>query len=160
MDGDGDPDLILSRIDGPAALGVNEAPAGNRLQVRALGPREADPEFARRTPPGGEGTLLVCVPAFDASTPVTSQFALLGEVRRGEGFQSSSSPWVHFGLGQQTQIERLDVRWPSGRVESFENLAAGQRITIRESEGIVGTEDFTSRAAGAASKPNPNKEQP
>ena len=158
LDGDGDPDLILSRIDGPVALGVNEAPAGNRLQVRALGPQQADASLARQTPPGGEGTLLVCVPAFDASTPASSQYALLGEVRRGEGFQSSSSPWVHFGLGQQTQVERLDVRWPSGRVESFENLAAGRRITIREGEGIVSAEPFTSSAGGAV--PKQAKEQP
>lgn len=143
LDGDGDPDLVLARIDGPAALGINSSPRGNRLLVRALGsssPSEDAP--ARRTPPGGEGAVLICVPAFAPGTPETSQFALLGEVRRGAGFQSSSSPWVHFGLGDRDRLERLEIRWPSGRVEVLEDIQAGLRLTIREGEGIVKSEEL------------------
>ena len=85
---------------------------------------------------------MICVPAFAPGTPETSQFALLGEVRRGAGFQSSSSPWVHFGLGDRDRLERLEIRWPSGRVEVLEDIQAGLRLTIREGEGIVKSEEL------------------
>jgi hypothetical protein len=39
---------------------------------------------------------------------------------------------VHFGLGENTLIERLTVEWPSGRRQTFSNLAADRRYTITE----------------------------
>ena len=136
LDGNGTPDLVLARIDGPAALGVNGATDAKRLLVRCLGPEEPSGD-APRTPADGTGAVLLCVPAFTPGTPESQQFALLGETRRAAGYQSSSSPWVHFGLGQLERVERLEVRWPSGGVESFADLPTGRRIVIREGVGIV-----------------------
>jgi len=59
---------------------------------------------------------------------------LLREVHNGEGFGSSSSPTVEFGLGDARSIERLEVRWPSGTVQIFDDVPLDQRIVLREGE--------------------------
>ena len=42
------------------------------------------------------------------------------EVRSGSSYSSSNDMRVHFGLGVATKIDSLEVRWPSGLVESFD----------------------------------------
>ena len=48
---------------------------------------------------------------------------------------ASHEPVVHFGLGDQEQIKKLTVHWPSGHVQSFEDIDANQRLTIVEPDG-------------------------
>jgi enediyne biosynthesis protein E4 len=55
--------------------------------------------------------------------------------RRGGGsFLSASDPRLHFGLGPATRIDRLEVRWPSGRVDSFQKLDADKTYRVQEGE--------------------------
>lgn len=42
------------------------------------------------------------------------------DVRSGEGFRFMSSLNTHFGIGQDTEIESLIIRWPSGKVDMIE----------------------------------------
>jgi hypothetical protein len=51
------------------------------------------------------------------------------------GFLSTNEPIAHFGLGDRTRIDRLEVRWPSGHVQSFTGLEPGRLYTVREPEG-------------------------
>jgi hypothetical protein len=49
----------------------------------------------------------------------------------------SCNDWrLHFGLGNNTLVS-VEVRWPSGLVESFKHLPINQRITLREGLGVV-----------------------
>jgi hypothetical protein len=48
-------------------------------------------------------------------------------------FLSQGAAPVHFGLGQQTSVDTLTVKWPSGIVQTLTDVAANQRITITES---------------------------
>ena len=52
----------------------------------------------------------------------------------GGSYQSASDPRLHFGLGHAARIDRLEVRWPSGRVDSFRNLAADTGYLLREGD--------------------------
>ncbi len=52
----------------------------------------------------------------------------------GNGFAGQSSRRVHFGLGASTRVERLEVRWPSGLRQTFENLPAGRLYRLTEGE--------------------------
>jgi len=45
---------------------------------------------------------------------------LVDEVRSGSSYSSSNDMRVHFGLGAATKIDSLEIRWPSGLVESFD----------------------------------------
>ena len=59
-------------------------------------------------------------------------------VSAGSGFASQQSGRLYFGLGDNTQIDVVTVRWPKGRVEEFskERIAARQLIRITEAKGF------------------------
>ncbi len=65
-------------------------------------------------------------------------------VNGGNGFASQSTYRVHFGLAQNNTIERLEVRWPSGIRQVFENLASNQ--IYRVVEGKPQTLPFIAKA--------------
>jgi hypothetical protein len=52
----------------------------------------------------------------------------------GGSYQSAGDPRLHFGLGAATRIDRLEVRWPSGRVDRHEGLAVDRRYRLREGD--------------------------
>ena len=127
VDGDGAPDLVLARIDAPAALGMNRFPKASRLVIRCLGP-SARPSAGRATPRDGTGTRV------EVSA---GRMRLVDEVQTARGFQSASSPFLTFGLGQNEAYDGIVVRWPSGREERLPGGAAGRRLWISEGEGVV-----------------------
>ncbi|NQT16271.1 MAG: CRTAC1 family protein [Planctomycetes bacterium] len=52
----------------------------------------------------------------------------------GNGFQASNERKIIFGLDRAERVDRLEVRWPSGAVETFEDLDVDQEIAIVEGE--------------------------
>jgi hypothetical protein len=58
----------------------------------------------------------------------------VGFVNGGNGFASQSMLRVHFGLGQATQIARLEVVWPSGARQTFANLQPDRIYAIVEGQ--------------------------
>jgi hypothetical protein len=53
--------------------------------------------------------------------------------RQGGGsYQSAGDPRLHFGLGDQAKVDRLVVRWPSGRVDWYAGLRADRGYLLRE----------------------------
>ncbi len=54
------------------------------------------------------------------------------EVRSGGSYLSQSDLRLHFGLGQATRIDRLDIEWPSGTKSTVQNLAANRIHPITE----------------------------
>jgi hypothetical protein len=46
----------------------------------------------------------------------------------GGSYLSSSDPNVHFGLGDTTRIDRLEIRWPGGRVDVKKDVPVNQSI--------------------------------
>jgi enediyne biosynthesis protein E4 len=57
------------------------------------------------------------------------------EVRSGSSYDSNSDMRVHFGLGTATKVESVQVRWPSGLVERFENLPVDSIHPLKEGSG-------------------------
>jgi hypothetical protein len=52
----------------------------------------------------------------------------------GGSFLSASDHRLHFGLGESTRIETIEVRWPSGHVDRFTDLAADSAYLLREGQ--------------------------
>jgi hypothetical protein len=52
----------------------------------------------------------------------------------GGSFQSSSDPRLHFGLGQARRVDRVEVRWPSGRVGRYTSLEADAAYLLGEGD--------------------------
>lgn len=59
------------------------------------------------------------------------------EVRSGSSYDSNSDMRVHFGLGSATKLDSVQIRWPSGLLEKFDNLAVDTIHTLREGSGTV-----------------------
>ena len=79
------------------------------------------------------------------------------EVRSGGSYISQSDFRLHFGLGSAEKIESLEVRWPSGKVESFKDLAADRFYALLEGEGMVPAERIRPAHAPKASEPAPRE---
>ena len=58
--------------------------------------------------------------------------ALWNHVNPSVGFMSSSDRRVHFGLAEETKINRLEIRWPSGIVQRIDHPAADQILRVEE----------------------------
>jgi hypothetical protein len=59
------------------------------------------------------------------------------EIHSGGSYLSQNDLRVHFGLGPATKIDSLEIRWPSGKVETLTNLAADQFYSVLEGQGVV-----------------------
>jgi hypothetical protein len=66
----------------------------------------------------------------------------IDEVRSGGGYFSQNDLRVHFGLGKAGKVELLEIRWPSGQVDTFKDIKPNQLIYVKEAEGIVRTMQF------------------
>jgi hypothetical protein len=62
---------------------------------------------------------------------------LVDEVRSGSSYISQNDLRVHFGLGSATKLDAVQVRWPSGIVEHFDNLGVDGIHTLTEGSGIA-----------------------
>jgi enediyne biosynthesis protein E4 len=121
IDNDGDLDLLVSNNGQPPDLLRNEASgSGNALRIRLRG---------RQSNRDAIGALV---------TVTLGKRRLVREVRAGSSYLGQNDVRVHFGLGAATIVDRLDVRWPSGRVETLKAIAAQQDVTLVEGAGIAG----------------------
>ena len=114
LDGDGDPELIVYNRNAPnLRIYRNDAPnQGRVLQLELRGSAEA-PQ------PVGAQVVARC-----------GESAQLRQVEAGGGFLTQSSPMLHFGFGTCEGTVELEVRWPSGLVESLSDVALDQRLTL------------------------------
>jgi hypothetical protein len=44
---------------------------------------------------------------------------------------------LHFGLGGRGKAELIEIRWPSGLVETLKNIEADQVLTVKEGAGLI-----------------------
>jgi len=58
------------------------------------------------------------------------------EVRGGGSYLSQNDLRVHFGLGGAGKVDSVEVRWPTGKIETFKEVSADKIYTIVEGEGI------------------------
>jgi hypothetical protein len=119
-DNDGDLDIfVLNLNDFPTLLRNEGGNRNNWLMVRTVGAvSNRDGIGARIKVRCGELTQI-------------------NEVRSGSSYLSQNDLRVHFGLGKRKTVDLLEITWPSGSVQRFENLSANRVLVIREDRGIV-----------------------
>ena len=59
------------------------------------------------------------------------------EVRGGGSYISQNDLRVHFGLGDAARVDRIEVRWPSGLVESWADVPADRILELVEGTGTA-----------------------
>ena len=62
------------------------------------------------------------------------------EVHSGGSYLSQNDLRIHFGLGASDKIQSVTIHWPSGRVETLNNLAVDKYYSVLEGQGIVPSE--------------------
>lgn len=61
------------------------------------------------------------------------------DIRSGEGFKYMSSLNAHFGIGTNTAISQVIIRWPSGTVDTINNPTINQRLDVTEGSTLATT---------------------
>jgi len=116
LDDDGFPDIVVTSLGRAPRILMNGGGNGNHwLLVDARG---------RRSNRDGIGATLKLTTA--------SGRQLFNHVTTSVGFMSSSDRRVHFGLGRETGIRDLEVRWPSGTVQHLADVRADQMLLVEE----------------------------
>jgi hypothetical protein len=72
----------------------------------------------------------------------------MGEVRSGGSYLSQSDLRLHFGLGEATRIDKVEVQWMNGKTQVFEGVAADHFYHLKQDGGLM-TIDYTKRSASA-----------
>ena len=57
---------------------------------------------------------------------------MIRERKGGTSYLSASGSGLHFGLGSASRVERITIRWPSGKETLLSDVPADQWLTIRE----------------------------
>ena len=81
----------------------------------------------------------------------------IGEVRGGGSYLSQNDLRLHFGLGAAKKLALVEIRWPSGKSETLEHVAADAIYTIVEGEGIRETKPLPPPANSAANGSLPSR---
>ena len=118
FDNDGDLDLLVNVLNGPAKLLRNDG--GNRNKWLTVAPKLA------RTK----------VDALGARVTVTvGGVKMIREVVGVTGYLSQSDPRAHFGLGRAERADLVEIRWPGGKRTSLRNVPANQILRVVQDGG-------------------------
>jgi len=131
FDNDGDIDVVVNTVNGPAQLLRCDSTSGNNwIKIKTIGTK------SNRS---GIGARLTCVTNVPGQSKPHRQ---IDEVRSGGSYISQNDLRVHFGLGKAEKVQVLELRWPSGQVDTIKDIAANQCIYVKEGEGVVRTMQF------------------
>ncbi len=117
-DNDGRLDLLVSYNDDRARLYGNRGPSRRWIGGRLI---------AVGANPDALGAQVILAPMPGGSLPRQS-----AELRAGSSYLASSDRRVYFGLGDYSQPVRLQVRWPDGSHQSFDNLPSNRYHVLRQ----------------------------
>jgi hypothetical protein len=118
LDGDGDPDVVVTSNGGAPKLFENRGESGNWLIVDLEG------TTSNRDAVGARIEVR------------TAQGRQTWQVYGGGSYLSQSQREAIFGLGEAAEVDEVVVRWPSGGVQRLSDVPANQRLRIVEEEEI------------------------
>jgi hypothetical protein len=125
FDNDGRMDILINPVNAvPELLHAESANQNNWLKIKLTGTK------SNRS---GIGARIKCV---------TSDGSQIDEVRSGGSYYSQNDLRVHFGLGGNRKVKSIEIRWPSGQVDTLNDVAANQLIFVKEGAGIVRATSF------------------
>jgi hypothetical protein len=118
LDNDGRLDLLLIAEGEPLAHFHNHGPAGHFVILQL----EGSVPGSNRDAVGARATLIA-----GGHRQVAYRVG-------GGSFLSASDHRLHFGLGESKHIEAVEIRWPSGRIDRFSDLAVDTAYLLREGQ--------------------------
>jgi hypothetical protein len=119
FDNDGLIDFVQTNADQPSLFYRNATqPHGNWVELKLVGTK------SNRDAIGARAKLKV------------GALTLIREVNGGNGYSSQSTLRLHFGVGAAPKIDSLEIRWPSGKVETV-SVPINKISRIEEGKGLV-----------------------
>jgi hypothetical protein len=115
IDNDGKIDVVVENIDGRPMILRNVSTDKNHwLTVRLTASN------ANRLAIGAKLTI------------TAGGMTQIGEVRSGGSYLSQNDFRLHFGLAAAAKVDKLEIRWPSGKIDTFKNMNVDHFYSLRE----------------------------
>jgi hypothetical protein len=123
LDGDGRLDLVINNLDAkPVVLRNVAGTNGHWLGLKLIG------DLAKKSPRDAIGSIAYLT---------TGGLRQRQDVVSGAVYCSQNDMTLHFGLGAATKVDKLEIQWPDGSVETFDMPAIDRVVTITEGKGMV-----------------------
>jgi hypothetical protein len=120
IDNDGRVDAVVTTNDGPLYVLRNETSTSNHwLTLKLVGHK------SNRDAIGAEVRI------------VTANGSQMETVTTASSYLSSSDKRVHFGLGKESSVQKIEIRWPSGIRQILKNMRGDQILQVDESPRIA-----------------------
>jgi enediyne biosynthesis protein E4 len=121
LDGDGLLDAVINNIDStPTVLRNVTRPAGHWIELRLVG------DTSKKSPRDAIGAIAYVT---------TGKLRQRADVVSGASYASQNDLKLHFGLGSATRIDKLEVKWPDGALETVSIDGCDRAMTIVEGKG-------------------------
>ncbi len=147
LDNDGDTDVVVSNNNGPARVLINQ-----------VGSRQSWVGLRLVTGPPGQPGRDALGARVELRRP--GKPPLWRRARADGSYASANDPRILFGLGDATRIEKVVVRWPSGRIEEWKAVPLGTYTTLREGSGTVPPTEGTGAHVERSSEPHRAESSP
>ena len=120
IDNDGDVDIVVNDLDSvPQLLRNDDGNKNNWIIVKTIGTK------SNRNGIGAKVKV------------VSGDLTQLDEVRSGGSYISQNDLKLHFGLEKRTVVDLIQVRWPSGVVDTLTNVSVNKIVAVKEGKGLV-----------------------
>jgi hypothetical protein len=132
-DNDGDVDIVINNMNDLPTLLRNDGGNKNRwLKVKTIGTRSNRSGIGARV------------------RVVAGQHVQIDEVRSGGSYISQNDLRLHFGMGAIEQADAVEIRWPSGQIDTIRKVETNQLILVKEGSGIIKSVRFPSASGSRA----------
>jgi tetratricopeptide (TPR) repeat protein len=122
-------------------LAAGDLDNDGRIDAVALAQNEAVAYFHNKSPSVGNHVMFRLEGTASNRDGVGARITVTAGGRRqaaqrlgGGSYQSANDPRVHFGLGASQRIESVEVRWPSGKIDRWTDIAAGRAYLLHEGD--------------------------
>ncbi len=123
LDGDGRLDAVMNCVDAPPALLKNVTKtSGHWIAFKLIG------DTAQKSPKDATGAIAYVT---------TGAMRQRQDVYNGASFASNNDPRLHFGLGNATKIDKLEIKWANGKSETVSIEGCDRVFTIQQGKGVV-----------------------
>ncbi|HEY1679314.1 MAG TPA: CRTAC1 family protein [Candidatus Sulfotelmatobacter sp.] len=115
LNGDGKLDVVVSAINAPGEIWINDSPGTNHwIEFKLQGTKSNRDGIGVRI------------------KVVTKSGAQYNHMTTSSGYASSSAGPVHFGLGANASADLVEIHWPSGVVQQLHDVKADQIVAVKE----------------------------
>lgn len=129
IDNDGDVDVVINNLDGPAQVLRNDGGnVNNSILIKTIGVKSNRDGVGARV------------------KVVAGDLTQIDEVHSGDSYLSQSDLRLHFGVEKATKIDLVEVHWPSGAIDKVTGAGVNRILTVKEGQGDVAQKNFKSVA--------------